>query len=128
LLLGGLYVLALVSSAAANAQSPGARATVPFEFAAGGAMLPPGEYTIDVSDLAGVIVLHGLSKNGSSATSVALLTTLSGAVSSSTSTKLIFERRDGMAYLSAVEWPDQSARVLDAFKHVAKGAVATAIR
>jgi hypothetical protein len=126
--LGGICVLALVSSVSANAQSSGARATVPFEFAAGGAMLPPGEYTIDISDLSGVIVLHGLSKNGSVATSVALLSTFSGATSPSASAKLIFERRAGMACLSAVEWPDQSARVTDAFKHTAKGAVAAAIR
>ena len=61
---------------AANAQSAVARATVPFEFAAGGAMLPPGEYTVDVSDLSGVIVIHG-----PAGSSVALLTTFSEAVS-----------------------------------------------
>ena len=51
---------------------PMAKATVPFEFAAGGAMMPAGEYTIDVPDLSGVIVLHGAAGN-----SVALLTTFS---------------------------------------------------
>ena len=48
LLLGGL----LHARAGANAQSPIAKANVPFEFAAGGAMMPPGEYTVDVPDLA----------------------------------------------------------------------------
>jgi hypothetical protein len=119
LLLGSLCALTL----AANAESPVAKATVPFEFSAGGAMLPAGEYTVDVPDLSGVILLHGSAGN-----SVALLTTFSGAIPGTTTAKLIFERRDGMAYLSGVEWPDQSARVMSPFKHITKGAVATAVR
>jgi hypothetical protein len=118
-LLGGLCVLSL----GANAQSAIAKATVPFEFAAGGAMMPPGEYTIDVPDLSGVMLLHGSAGN-----SVALLTTFSGVMSLTTSAKLIFERRDGVMYLSAVEWPDQNAKVMAAFKHITKGAVAAALR
>ena len=117
-LMGALSVFAL----AANAQSPVAKATVPFEFAAGGAMMPAGEYTIDVPDLSGVIVLRG------SANSVALLTTFSGVISKTNTAKLIFERRDGMVYLSTVEWPEESAHVMSAFKHIAKGAVAAALR
>ena len=108
---------------AANAQSTVARANVPFEFAAGGAMMPAGEYTVDVPDLSGVLLLHGSAGN-----SIALLTTFSGADSYTTSAKLVFERRDGMAYLSVVEWPDQSAHVMSAFKRVTKGAVAAALR
>jgi hypothetical protein len=119
LLLGSLGALTLPS----NAQTEVARANVPFEFAAGGAMMPAGEYTIDVPDLSGVIMLHGSTGN-----SVALLSTFSGAISHTTTAKLLFERRDGMVYLSAVEWPDQSARVMGAFKHVTKGAVAAALR
>ena len=46
-----------VFALAANAQSPVAKANVPFEFAAGGAMMPPGEYTVDVP-ISGVILLH----------------------------------------------------------------------
>jgi hypothetical protein len=118
-LLAGLCALTL----AANAQSAIARATVPFEFAAAGAMMPAGEYVFDVPDLSGVILLHGSAGN-----SVALLTTFSGVTSSSTSAKLIFERRDGMAYLSAMEWPDQSAKVMATFKHITQGAVAAALR
>lgn len=119
LLTGALGLFAL----AAHAQSPVARATVPFEFAAGGAMLPAGEYTVDVPDLSGLIVLRGSGGN-----SVALLTTFSGAVSYSTTAKLNFERRDGMAYLSSVEWPGENAKVVSAFKHITKGAVAAALR
>jgi hypothetical protein len=118
LVLGGLSALSL----AASAQSPTAKATVPFEFAAGGAMMPAGEYTIDVPDLSGVIFLHGAPGN-----SVALLTTFSGAVSATPSARLIFERRDGMVYLSSVEWPGEIAQVMSVFKHVTKGAVAAAI-
>ena len=68
-------------------------------------MMPAGEYTVDVPDFPGVLVLHGSAGN-----SVALLTVFSGCRPLPTTAKLIFERRDGMAYLSAVEWPDQSVR------------------
>ena len=118
-LMGALGVFAL----AANAQSPVARGTVPFEFAAGGAMLPAGEYSVDVPDMSGVIILRGSAGN-----SVALLTTFSGAILQTSVAKLIFERRDGMAYFSAVEWPNQTAKVMSVFKHVSKGAVAAALR
>jgi len=119
LLLGGLCALTL----AANAQSTIARASVPFEFAAGGAMLPAGEYTVDVPDMSGLIVLRGSDGN-----SVALLTTFSDTVPHTTAARLIFQRRDGMAYLSAVAWPDKSASVMSAFKHITKGTVAAALR
>jgi hypothetical protein len=118
LLLGGLCGLTLAS----NAQSTIARATVPFEFAAAGAMMPPGDYTIDIPDFSGVVILHG-----SSTGSIALLTTFSSAVVPGTAARLVFERRDGMAYLAAVEWPDQSARVMSAYKRIRKDAVASAL-
>ncbi len=119
LLTGALGVFAL----AANAQSPVARVTVPFDFAAGGAMLPAGDYTVDVPNFSGVIVLRGSAGN-----SVALMTTFSDSIPHATAAKLIFERRDGMAYLSAVEWPDQNAKLVSVFKRVTKGAVAAALR
>jgi len=118
-LLGALGAFAI----GANAQSMVARASVPFEFAAGGAMMPAGEYTVDVPDLSGVLLLHGSAGN-----SVALFSTFSGAISGTTTAKLIFERREGMVYLSAVEWPDQTAKVMSVFKRVTKGAVAAALR
>jgi hypothetical protein len=118
-LFAGLSTLTL----AANAQSATAKASVPFEFAAGGAMLPAGEYTVDVPDLSGIILLHGSAGN-----SIALLSTFSGAVSDTNTARLIFSRRNGTTYLSAVELPGQTALVMSAFKHVAKGAVATALR
>ena len=119
LLTGALGVFALT----AHAQSPVARATVPFDFAAGGAMLPAGQYTVDVPDMSGLMVLRGSGGN-----SVALIATFSGTASHSTTAKLNFERRDGMAYLSAVAWQDNTVSVMSAFKHVTKGAVAAALR
>jgi hypothetical protein len=113
LFLGSLGALGL----AANAQSPIARLSVPFEFAAGGAMMPPGEYSVDVPD-PGVVVLRGPAGN-----SVALLTTFSPAASGTTEAKLIFERRDGMLYLAAIESPGESAQVVSRFKHITKGPV-----
>jgi hypothetical protein len=115
-LVGALGVFTL----AVNAQSPVAKASVPFEFAAGGAMMPPGEYTIDVP-VSGVMVLHG-----DAGKSVALFTVSADAPAPSAKAKLVFERRDGMAFLAGVEWPDQSVRLASPFTHVAKGA-ATAI-
>ena len=113
LFLGSLGALGL----AAHAQSPIARVSVPFEFAAGGAMVPPGEYSVDVPD-PGVAVLRGPAGN-----SVALLTTFSPAAAGTTEAKLIFERRDGMLYLAAIESPGESAQVVSRFKHITKGAV-----
>jgi hypothetical protein len=117
-LLGSLCALTM----AASAQSAVATAMVPFEFAAGGAVLPQGEYTVDVPDLSGVIVLHRTAGN-----SVALLTTFSGATTPATSAKLVFQRRDGMLYLSAVEWPNRSVHVMSPFHRVGKVAVTAAL-
>jgi hypothetical protein len=114
LFLGSLGVVGL----AAYAQSPIVRVSVPFEFAAGGAMMPPGEYSVDVPDLSGVVVLRGPAGN-----SIALLTTFSPAAAGTTEAKLIFERRDGMLYLAAIESPGESAQVVSRFKHITKGAV-----
>jgi hypothetical protein len=118
-LAGALSVFAL----AANAQSPVAKANVPFEFAAGGAMMPPGEYTVAVPDFSGVIVLHGTAGN-----SVALLTISSGLATPSSTAKLLFERRDGMAFFSGVELPNQSVRVTSPFMRVVKGATTASLR
>ncbi len=117
-LLGALSVFTV----AANAQSPVARVSIPFEFAAGGAMMPPGEYTVDVPDFSGVIVLRG------SGGAVALLAVSSETAAPSSTARLIFERRDGMAFLSAVEWPNQSVRVTSPFMRVTKGAATASLR
>jgi hypothetical protein len=117
-LLGALSVFTV----AANAQSPVARVSIPFEFAAGGAMMPPGDYTVDVPDLSGVIVLRG-----STGKSVALLAVTSDAAAPSSTAKLIFKRRGGMAFLSAVEWPNESVRLTSPFMRITKGAATAAL-
>ena len=114
-LLGALGVFSL----AADAQV--ARASVPFEFAAGGAMMPPGDYMVDLLDYSGALLLRGPSGN-----SVALLTMTTDPPAASSKCKLLFERRDGMPYLAGVEWPTQSVRLTAPFMHVSKGA-ATAV-
>ena len=91
---------------AANAQSPIARATVPFEFAAGGAMMPAGEYT---RRCPGFFRRHHAPWIGRKFGRAAHQLSRESAPDT-TAAKLIFERRDGMAFLSAVEWPDQSAQ------------------
>jgi hypothetical protein len=117
-LLGALGVFA----AAAGAQSPVAKATVPFEFAAGGAMMAPGDYTVDVP-VPGVMVLHGSTGN-----SVALLTISSGLATTSGTATLVFERRDGVAFFSGVDWPAQSVRLSSPFMRVVKGAASASLR
>jgi hypothetical protein len=117
-LLGALGVFAL----AADAQSAVAKATVPFEFAAGGAMLPPGEYTVDVP-VSGAIVLHGSTGN-----SVVLLTFSADLAPLSSTAKLLFERRDGMTFLSGVEWPNQSVRLTSPFMRIVRGAASASLR
>lgn len=119
LLLGSLGALTM----AANAQSVIAKANVPFEFAASGAMMPTGFYSLEMSDLSGVVLLRGPSGN-----TVELLTTFTAMPPATSSAKLIFERRNGMPYLSAIEWPGESARVMSPFKRITKGAVAAALR
>jgi hypothetical protein len=106
----------------ADAQSPVAKATVPFEFAAGGAMLPPGEYTVNVPD-SGVILLHGSTGN-----SVALLTIGSGLATPSSTATLLFERRDGMVFFAGVDWPSRSLRLASPFTRIVKGAASASLR
>jgi hypothetical protein len=115
---GALSVFAL----AADAQSTVAKATVPFEFAAGGAMMPPGVYTVDVPN-SGVIVLHRSEGN-----SVVLLTIRSESAAPSSTAKLIFERRDGMAFLSGVDWPNEGVRLASPFMRIVKGATSASLR
>jgi len=117
-LAGALGVFAV----AANAQSPVARATVPFEFAAGGEMMPPGEYTVDVP-VSGVITLHGSSSN-----SVTLLTVSSGLAKPAGTASLLFERRDGMAFFAGVDAPNQSLRLAPPFMNVPKTAATASLR
>jgi len=121
-ILAGTLAALTASAPSALAQSSIAKAKVPFEFAAGGAMMPPGDYTIVVSDISGAILLRGPAGN-----SIALLATFSGEASHAAS-KLVFEQRDGMPYLCAVDWPDQSARVISPFKQVTRGLATAALR
>ena len=106
---------------AAQAQSVIARAKVPFEFAAGRTMLPAGEYTIE-SPLSGVVLLH--SDSGSS---VMLFTTDSSAPVTTAAPRLVFERSDGMAHLTGIEWPGASTRVIPVFQRITKGATTAAL-
>jgi hypothetical protein len=117
-LLGALGVFAC----AADAQSPVAKATVPFEFAAGGAMLPAGDYAVDIP-ISGVLVLHGSAGN-----SVTLLTIGSGLTTYSSNAQIVFERRGGMTYLAGVDWPNQSVRLASPFVPIVKGAASAALR
>jgi len=111
-----------VFAGAACAQSPVAKASVPFEFAAGGEMMPAGEYTVDVP-ISGVIVLHGSASNP-----VVLLTISTGLATPSGTAKLLFERRDGMAFFAGVDWPNQSVRLVPPFMNVPKGAASASLR
>ena len=121
-ILAGTLAVLMASAPSAHAQSPIAKANIPFEFAAGGAIMPPGEYTIVVANISGAILLRGSSGN-----TVALLTTFSGEKPRSTS-QLVFERRDGMPHFSDVQWPNESAHVAAPFRSVTKVLATTAAR
>jgi hypothetical protein len=118
LVLGALCAL----TSAAQAQSEFAKAKVPFEFAAGSTIMPAGEYTVEVPDLSGVILLHG-----DSGSSVVLFTTSSAAPAMTSSVKLVFERRDGMAHLAGIEWPGASTHVMPVYQRVTKGVTTAAL-
>ena len=46
----------------------------------------------------------------------------------SSTAKLLFERRDGMTFLSGVEWPNQSVRLTSPFMRIVRGAASASLR
>jgi hypothetical protein len=116
-LLGSL----LAFTFAANAQTSVANVHVPFEFAAGGKMLPAGDYSIESPELSGVLLIRGRAGN-----SVAVLAT-AGAPGTATSTvKLTFERRGAELYLCVLELPDETVTLVSPMISPAK-ATASAV-
>jgi hypothetical protein len=106
-----VWLLASIGAftATVNAQNTLANVHVPFEFAAGGKMLPAGDYTFESPDMSSVLVIRGTAKS-------AAVLAVSGAPGTLTSkANLIFERKDGGLFLAGVDLPDQSFRLTSPF-------------
>ncbi|HUA18266.1 MAG TPA: hypothetical protein VMB25_05940 [Bryobacteraceae bacterium] len=109
-----LKVVCLLASlgaftATVNAESSLARVHIPFEFAAGGKMLPPGDYTLESPDMSSVLVIRGTSQ------SAALLGVSGARATQTTKAQLIFERKNGELFLSGVEVPGRTFQLTAPF-------------
>jgi len=89
-------------TATVNAESALANVHVPFAFAAGGKMMPAGDYTLESPDMSSVLVIRGTSR------SAALLAVTAAPTESTTKAQLVFERKNGELFLSGVELPERS--------------------
>lgn len=99
-----VFVLAGLGAftATVNAESALANVHIPFEFAAGGKMLPAGDYTLESPDMSSVLVIRGTSR------SAALLAVTAAPTESTNKAQLVFERKNGELFLSGVELPEHS--------------------
>ena len=88
---------------AVNAQTAVPNVHVPFEFSASGKVLPAGDYSFDAPDLTGVPLIRGVAGN-----SVAILAIKGSPGTMTGMAKLMFERKGGELFLSALELPDQT--------------------
>ena len=101
-------------AATVNAQNALANVHVPFEFAAGGKMLPAGDYMLESPDLSSVLIIRGASK------SVALLAMTASPGTMTSTARLVFERKDGELFLSGVELPDETFHLTSPFTNLPK--------
>lgn len=88
-------------TATVNAQDALANVHIPFEFAAGGKMLPAGDYMLE-SDMSSVLVIRGTAR------SAALLMVTEGPAVAGSKAELTFERRNGELFLSGVKLPERT--------------------
>ena len=96
----------LAFASAAHAQSHTANIHVPFEFVAGGKMLPAGDYQISEANLSPVLLIQGKAGN-----SVSVITTNRSAGTRIDNAKLTFERRGSEVFLSGIDMPYQSVHL-----------------
>jgi hypothetical protein len=108
-----LSAILVVGGSKAQAQVIGElKAKIPFEFHAGGATLPAGNYTIDVLGGPESNLLEIRNDNNRSA--AALIQTIAiDTMSLSNNAGLIFDRADGDYYLEKIFNQDESADVFD---------------
>ena len=105
LLLGSLLAFTL----AGNAESLLANVHVPFAFFAGGKLLPAGDYTIQDTEMSGVLLIRG-----AAGTSVVVMS-IPGAQGRDAATATVtFERHGAQLYLAGVEAPVESVRLYPA--------------
>ena len=108
----------LGSTAALEARASLMTVNVPFEFQAGGKVMPPGRYTFEAPEMAGVMFIHG---QGATVTVLTNPMALGGTPSAA---KLIFERRGGDSILTGIESLGYDVQLLS---HSAKRTTTAAI-
>lgn len=99
ILFGGLVALA----ASLSAETPSVQVNVPFSFVAGGYTLPAGSYTIEESNMHGVLLLRGSEPN-----STAMVLAANFGTSYASHADLKFDRRGTVIVLSTIDIPGGS--------------------
>jgi hypothetical protein len=118
LLFGGLLALATSLSA----ESALMNVVVPFNFVAGGTVMPAGTYTIEQPAIHGVLLLRGSEPN-----STALVLAVDGGPSGANHAGVTFSRSGSEVVLSAVSVPGGSRYSLAAPQHKTAAAVKVAL-
>jgi hypothetical protein len=118
ILFGGLLALATSLSA----ESPLMNVNVPFNFVAGGTVMPAGIYTIEEPTIRGVLLLRGSERN-----STAMVLAVNGGPSNTTHAGVTFSRRGAEVVLSTVTIPGGSSYSLIAPEHKTAAAVRVAL-
>ena len=102
-----LAVVAVVSAAAANAQSLMLRATVPFAFTSGNTHLPAGDYRLSMDPIFPRIVLQNLDGGGGMYMNTSVVKT----PKTITKASLVFRRYGDNYFLHAVHDPARSISI-----------------
>ncbi len=118
LLFGGLVALA----ASLSAESALLSVNIPFEFVAGGSVMPAGAYTIDQPNMHGVLLLRGSQPN-----STALVLAVNSGASNADHAGVTFSRRGSANVLSTVSIPGGPSYSLVNPEHRTAAAIAVTL-
>jgi hypothetical protein len=118
LLFGGLVALATSLSAESNLLTFNA----PFEFVAGGNVMPAGNYSIEAPTMHGVLLLRGSQPN-----STAMVLAVNAGSSNSTHAGVTFSRRGSETVLSHITIPGNTSYSIVTSEHKTSAAVKVAL-
>lgn len=119
LLFGGLLALATSSL---SAESGLINVNVPFQFVAGGTVMPAGTYTIEQPSINGVLLLRGSKPNSS-----AIVIAVNAGPANTSQAGVTFDRRGSEVVLSTVVVPGGSKFSLVSPGHKTAAAVTVAL-
>ena len=114
-LLGSLMAFTM----AVSAQTELVTVHVPFAFAAGGRLLPAGDYRVNRAEESNLLMIHG-----GSGKAAAFLTMVVESSAKIENARLIFERQGAALVLFAIRLPGQEPRVVLQSHAAMKGGVA----